>query len=74
VPHLSFANLGHLGVVDREVARRGRRLPWFPLNTGTPNTPGLAWRAHPHSEIAGLTTNSASSRDFATSRASFLAH
>jgi hypothetical protein len=36
-------------------------LPWFPINTGTLKTPGLAWRTHLHSEIAGLGSNWASS-------------
>jgi hypothetical protein len=36
-------------------------LPWFPINMGTLKTPGLAWRTHLHSEIAGLGSNWASS-------------
>ena len=43
--------------------------PWFPVNTGILNTPGLAWRVHMHSEIAGLAPNSASSSDFASNGA-----
>jgi len=44
--------------------------PWFRVNTGMLNTREFAWRAHLHSEIAGLDANSASSPLVATSESS----
>ena len=41
--------------------------PWFHVNMGTLQTPGLTWRTHLHSEIAGLAPDSESSPLVATS-------
>jgi hypothetical protein len=56
---LLLAILGYLGVVDGEASDGVGARPWFPVNTGTLNTPEFG---RLHSEIAGLAPYSGSSR------------